>query len=36
MFLPFHHRIRFKVGLTFIIVLVVVGLVATHGLVHTP
>jgi hypothetical protein len=36
MFLPFDHRIRLRVGLTFLIVLMVVGLVATLGLVHTP
>jgi hypothetical protein len=36
MFSPFHHRIRLWVGLTFLIVLLVVGCVATLGLVKTP
>jgi hypothetical protein len=36
MFLPFHHRIRLRVGMTVLAVLLIVGLVATLGLVHTP
>ena len=36
MYAPFDHRIRLRVGLSFRIVLLLVGFVATPGLAHTP
>ena len=36
MYAPFDHRIRRRIGLTFLIVLLLVGFAATLGLVHKP
>jgi hypothetical protein len=36
MYSPFHYRIRFLVGLAFLVILLLVGFVATLGVVHTP
>jgi hypothetical protein len=36
MYAPFDHRIRRRIGLTFLIVLLLVGFAATLGLVHIP
>jgi hypothetical protein len=36
MFVPFDHRIRFWVGLSLLVVLLLVGGLATLALVHTP